>query len=223
MKKHCAVLLLTLMPLGIFLKDIRGQSPFLRGNVKWATGYPAIAVEVRLVQNQKKIQSVYTDQAGSYAFFGVEGRPSEYTVVVYRQKSILGESKVPEVTASRQIRDIVLTDQTLMAKVVALPETVVAGQRAVIRVTVLDRYGNPVPSVSITVSAGGGKFLKPGETFDPRSRLHSPYEAIGTTNAIGAYVTSWVCNPCARGYGLVVEANKDYYMPTGLNLTINVK
>lgn len=223
MKQYLLVLVSRLTMLGIVLNTVFGQSPLFWGNVKWASGYPATAVEVRLVRNDETVSTVYTDQAGSYAFFGIKGRPSDYDVMVYNRESLLGQIRVPEMPAGRQIPDIKLTGQTLRAKVVAVPGTVGVGQKTLITVTVLDRNGIPVPNVRITISAGGGKFLDPKEPYNPRSRLQGPYRAQGLTSTKGMYATSWVCNPCAGGYVLNIEGNKDYYIPSAFDLTVHIR
>jgi hypothetical protein len=224
MKKHLAILALTLVTLGILSRNVCGQSLFVWGNVKWATGYPAIAIEVRLVQNDNTVRSTaYTNQTGSYAFFGIEGRPSDYYVMVYSRGSVLGQIRVPEIPVGRQVPEIRLTSKILKVSVVAVPETVAVGQKTVITVTVRDENGQPVPNATTTISAGGGKFLSPGESYDPTSRLHGPYTATGLTDTRGIYATSWVCNPCARAYGLRVEGSKDNYIMSASDLTIDIR
>lgn len=223
MKQRLILLSTVLLMVGTHSHDVAGQSPFLWGYVKWATGYPAMGMEVRLVRNGAVKSSVYSDQAGSYAFFGIDGRPSEFSVMVYSRESILGQIRVPDIPAGRQLPDITLTGQVLRAKVAAVPSTVTAGQKTVITVTVQDGSGRPISDVNVTVSAGGGKFLSPVESYDPRSRLQGPYRTTGLTNASGSYTTAWACNPCAAAYVLRVEGTKNYYILSASDLRIEVR
>lgn len=224
MKKILAISALILMTVCSLSKDVCAQSLFVWGNVKWATGNPAIGIEVRLLQNNGMVKSTaYTDQTGSYAFFAIEGRPADYDVVAYSRGRVLGQTRVPAISPGGQVPEITLTRRTLRVNVVAAPETVAVGQKTVITVTVRDENGQPVPNATATISAGGGKFLGPGESYDPQSRLHGPYSATGNTDTRGIYTTSWVCNPCAPGYGLRVEGTKDGYIISAADLTIAIK
>jgi hypothetical protein len=103
-----------------------------------------------------------------------------------------------------------------------MQSTVATGQKTVIIVTVKDENGRPFPNVRTIISAGGGKFLRSGETYNQKSRLHGPYKTTGLTDMHGIYQTSWVCNPCARGYGLRVEGNKDGYITSTFDLMVNI-
>lgn len=103
------------------------------------------------------------------------------------------------------------------------PASVRPGQRTCITIVARDSNGNPLPEVSIRVSAGGGRFLQENETYDPRSRLHNPYSVTGKTDRDGRFKTYWVCNPCARGYGMVAEAEKDGFIPGKTEFNISIE
>ncbi|MHC4330721.1 MAG: hypothetical protein ACYSWW_21665 [Planctomycetota bacterium] len=103
------------------------------------------------------------------------------------------------------------------------PESVSPGQRTCITIVALDGNGNPLPETSIRVSAGGGRFLRENETYDPRSRLHSPYYATGKTDSEGRFKTYWACNPCAGGYVMAAEAEKDGFTSGKTEFTISIK
>jgi hypothetical protein len=221
MRSFIAVLIL--IAICTFSDDVRAQSLFLWGNVKWASNNPAIGIEIRLVRDDKQVRStVYTDRTGSYAFFGIEGRPSDYVVVAYSRGSVIGQIRVPAISVGGQVPEMRLTSRMLRISAVATPKTVAPGQRTVLTVTVKDENGRPVPDATTTISAGGGKFLGPAEPFNPKDRLHGPYKTDGQTDAGGLYETSWVCNPCARAYGLRVESGKDGYILSAFDLTINI-
>lgn len=97
----------------------------------------------------------------------------------------------------------------ILVEVSGNPKTVAPGEKTTLTVTVRAADGTPLSGANVTVSAGGGKFLPSADTsFDPESRLHSPYSATGTTDKQGQFTTWWVCNPCAAGYVLSVEASK---------------
>jgi thiol-disulfide isomerase/thioredoxin len=102
------------------------------------------------------------------------------------------------------------------------PPSVSTSEATTILVTVKDGAGVPVQGASVIVSAGGGKFLRPGEAFDPHSRLHSPYKATGLTDQNGTYATGWVCNPCAGGYGMTVEATKVGFPGARANFLVRI-
>jgi hypothetical protein len=89
-----------------------------------------------------------------------------------------------------------------------VPEAVAPGQRVAIQVDVRDERGAPVSGASVRLSAGGGRFLSSqSEAFDPRSRLHSPYDSQVVTDGTGRATGYWVCNPCADGYQFEVAAS----------------
>lgn len=224
MKKYLPILTLALVMLSIPSKSVYGQSLFIWGNVKWATGYPAVGVEVRLVKKNEMVMSkVYTDQSGSYAFFGIRGRPSDHYVKVYSRGNLLANRKLEQVPIGGHVPEIRLFSKVLRMTAVALPKTVAKGQKTVIIVTVKDENGRPLPNVRTTIFAGGGKFLRAGESYNPKSRLQGPYKATGKTDSRGIYQASWVCNPCSRGYGLRVEGDKDGFITSTFDLMVNIR
>ena len=128
-------------------------------------------------------------------------------------------TELPEVrqTAKEEI------DKRLRLTVAADPPTVSAGEKTRLSVVILDRNGLPQSNARATISSGGGKFLKPGESFDPKSRLHDPYVATGLTDKDGVFATSWVCNPCAAGYSLHIEASKEGFITSSTDYTVRIR
>ena len=108
-------------------------------------------------------------------------------------------------------------------KVVTEPPAVAPGQKAEIEVIAMDGGGNRLSDATITVSSGGGRFLRDGEQYDPNSRLHSPYSVTGKTDNTGKFKTQWVCNPCAAGYGMTAGAQKDDLVTGKKEFTISIK
>ena len=114
--KHCfAKSALIILILGIFattgLSQGRTTSPiFVWGNVKWVTGFSASGLEVRLIRNdtQAVVQTAYTNPSGRYAFSGVPGRPSDYTLRVYTGNRMRGEIRVPNLPVGGQAPDIII-------------------------------------------------------------------------------------------------------------------
>jgi len=224
MKTKLTLFAMTLAVLCFPGKDIQSQSLFAWGNVRWSTGSPAIGVEVKLMLHNGEMKShMYTDQTGSYAFFGIDGQPSDHYVMVLSGGSLLKTQMLYGVFRSGRIPMITLSAKLLKTYAFASPDPIATGQATLITVAITDEMGQPVPGVTTTISAGGGKFLRTREIFNPRSRLHGPYVATGTTDNQGIYKTSWVCNPCARGYGLRVESRKNGYINSALDITVNIR
>ncbi len=112
--------------------------------------------------------------------------------------------------------------EQLKLYVLVVPESVTRGEKTAITITIRDQNSLPLPNARVSISAGGGKFLEPDESFDPKSYLHSPDTATGLTNLDGSYTTWWVCNPCATGYGMIVEASKNGFS-TSSKFNIEIK
>jgi hypothetical protein len=103
------------------------------------------------------------------------------------------------------------------------PVKVVKGQQTMIKILVRSNNDAPMEGANVKLSSGGGKFMNDGNTgYDPNSRLHGPYSAEGVTNKSGEFVTWWVCNPCAKGYGLIVEASKEGHLNAKENFEIDI-
>jgi hypothetical protein len=110
MKRPLPVLLVLLtVSTGVLSTSALGQPPlFLWGNVRWSTGYPASGLEVRLIQTstQTIARSAYTNQAGRFAFFGVGGQPSAYSLQVYTGNTMRGHAGLSEVPLGGQAPDV---------------------------------------------------------------------------------------------------------------------
>lgn len=204
-------------------KETNCQELYVWGNVKWITGYPSVGIEVRLIRYDGVIVSnTYTNQSGSYAFFGISGQPSSHFISIYYRDNMINKTRIPEIAQGQQIPDIVL-DKILMINARVEPNNISTGQRTSIEVHVYDEMGNFVQGAKVTVTAGGGKFLQKNESFNQHMRLHEPYQSSGFTDTSGKYTTYWVCNPCAGGYGISIQCNKEGYIPGGTELMINLK
>lgn len=77
------------------------------------------------------------------------------------------------------------------------PPVVARGQQTQVRVYVSDAQGRPVPQATVTVSCGGGRFVRTGTS-----------SVSGTTDAVGVFLCYWSCNPCSRAYVSGVTASK---------------
>ncbi len=115
MKDYFAKSALMILILGIFATTglSHGQPAppiFVWGNVKWVTGFSASGLEVRLIRNDTKaiVQTAYTNPSGRYAFLGVPGRPSDYTLRVYTGNRMRGEIRVPNLPIGGQAPDILI-------------------------------------------------------------------------------------------------------------------
>ena len=83
-------------------------SLFVSGTVKWDTGIPAAGFEVRLVQNGVIRARTYTNQAGRYAFFGIVGQPSQYTLMVFSRDRMLKEMPLPNLPVGGRVPEIII-------------------------------------------------------------------------------------------------------------------
>lgn len=202
--------------------DTYCQSLFVWGNVKWITGNPSVGFEVKLIRLNGEIASTaYTNQSGSYAFFGITGQPSDHYIMIYYKKNMIRQMKIPEIPLGQQVPDILL-NKMLFINVVAGSQYISRGQSTAITVQVYDEMYQAVQDVTVTIAAGGGKFLKQGELYDQFTRLQGPYKVSGAIDINGKYTTYWVCNPCAMAYVLSIECIKQGYIPGAAELTINI-
>lgn len=99
----------------------------------------------------------------------------------------------------------------LLMDISARPTRVTAGRHTVITVQVREGNGKPISGATVTISAGGGRFMRPGSGYDPNARLHEPYEIGGLTDTAGNFIAWWACNPCAGGYQMSTRAEKQDY------------
>lgn len=119
---------------------------------------------------------------------------------------------------------VIPVQQPLLALTTSVyPMAVFPGQRARISISVQDGTGAAVEGATVSVSAGGGRFLSPGEWFDPASTLQSPYSATGITAQVGWYAVDWVCNPCSGSYLMSVEAIKQGFLGAKSTLVVGIR
>ena len=78
----------------------------------------------------------------------------------------------------------------------SFPANAKAGQPVSLQVRVYDEHGRPVRGAVAELSASGGSFQGGGTVSQ------------GTTDAKGLMLRSWQCNPCARGYELLLSVRK---------------
>lgn len=103
--------------------------------------------------------------------------------------------------------------EQIIVKVVSDPKTLASGEKTTIVVTVHAADGSLLPGATVTVTAGGGKFLPKADTpVSPKDKLKGPYFATGKTAENGQFTTWWVRDPAyRRSYGIVVVAEKEGY------------
>jgi hypothetical protein len=97
------ILVLCLLPLAA-----AAQTPFLWGTLRWRSGDPANAVQVRLVRGGAVQATALSNPAGRYAFFNQPGTPSEYTLQVVKNGQVAQQVRVPQVPVGGQVPDIVV-------------------------------------------------------------------------------------------------------------------
>ena len=111
MKQYFAKLALLTFIITIFSTNVLSQpSLFVWGDVRWSTGYPANGLEVRLIRNNTAaiIQRAYTNPAGRYAFYGIAGQPSDYSLQVYTGNRMRGWKGVPNLPIGGKAPDIIV-------------------------------------------------------------------------------------------------------------------
>jgi hypothetical protein len=98
------------------------------------------------------------------------------------------------------------------------------GEKATIYVRASERGGRRVSGAKVILEAGGGRFLKsPNERYDPNARLHGPYSVAGLTSDTGVFTATWVCNPCAKAYGMTATVSKSGYSQASADLTVEIR
>lgn len=117
-----------------------------------------------------------------------------------------------------------IIQRVLYLNIVAIPQTVGAGEKSTLYLTLTDQKNQVVEGAKVLVQAGGGMFLQSASTpYDPNARLQGPFSVAGYTALNGVYTAWWVCNPCAPGYQLSAQASKDGYVNASGQLTITIK
>ncbi len=101
---------------------------------------------------------------------------------------------------------------------------VAKGERASIYIKATDANRKVIEDATVIISAGGGKFLKDENTkYDPQSMQHGPYSIAGKTNNAGVFTAWWVCNPCAKSYGMSFTISKDGYEDKTGELAVRIR
>lgn len=106
MKKFFKKATFILIILIIFPNTAFSQQLFIWGNVKWNTGTPAIGIELRLVKNNITQAIGYTNQAGRYAFFDINGQPLEYMLMVFSGNANLSQISLANIPVGGRVPDI---------------------------------------------------------------------------------------------------------------------
>ena len=127
------------------------------------------------------------------------------------------ESKTVRKAARKEL------EKRLKINVAINPPSISPGEKTALTTTVQDSLGNPVLNATVVFSAGGGRYLSQTEKYDPKSRLHGPYQTVGRTGMDGKFTTWWVCNPCAPAYVMGVESSKEDYISTKKSIKVSLK
>jgi len=97
-------------------------------------------------------------------------------------------------------------------------------EKATIYIRVSDSDGRRLSGAKVILESGGGRFLdSPNERYNPNDRLHGPYSTAGLTTDTGVFTATWVCNPCARGYGMTARVSKTGYNDASAELTVKIE
>ena len=67
-----------------------------------------MGIELRLVKNNVTQATKYTNQAGRYAFFGIEGQPSDYVLMVFSGNTNLRQMSLINIPVGERIPDIIV-------------------------------------------------------------------------------------------------------------------
>lgn len=98
-----------LLSTSLLLAQPRSQPQlFIAGTVKWISGVPATGLQVKLVRAGRVMATTYTNSAGRYAFFRIQGRPAEYSLQVYGRNALLKELRLPNLPAGSWVPDVVV-------------------------------------------------------------------------------------------------------------------
>jgi hypothetical protein len=110
----------------------------------------------------------------------------------------------------------------LTLEAISNPNPVVPGEKTAITVIVRDDGRIVVPGATVTITAGGGRFLPEPNTRVVPGRLP---QVTGETNQEGRFVTDWVelVNPGAPRYELDIEAAKIGFTSGKAGLLIEVR
>ena len=76
---------------------------FCSGVIKWANGTPAMGLEVQLVGHGQVRARAFTNQAGLFAFFGLPGQPSQYTLKIFQGSNFLRDFSLQGVPVGGQV------------------------------------------------------------------------------------------------------------------------
>jgi hypothetical protein len=97
-------LLVTLALLLIWPVSALTQSPlFFSGAIKWSTGNPAVGMEAKLVQGDAVRARAFTNPAGLFGFYGLQGQPREYTLEIYQGGKFLKNVPLQGVPVGGQV------------------------------------------------------------------------------------------------------------------------
>ena len=110
-------LLTTLLVTFIFIsiKIVSQSTLFVWGEIKWTTNSPAIGMKVNLIKNATEndtarvVKSSYTNETGRFAFFNIEGQPSEYSIQIYSGEVEKTEQmRIPVINIGRKVPTIII-------------------------------------------------------------------------------------------------------------------
>ena len=108
MRKYVWTPIVIILTMGLFQNNALSGELFLWGTVKWNTGTPAVGLEIRLIKDETIVARTYSNQAGRYGFFEIQGYPSQYSLEVFYSDDRLNSMRVPDLPRGGKVPDIVV-------------------------------------------------------------------------------------------------------------------
>jgi len=139
------------------------------------------------------------------------------------------EAAPAEATSAEPLPNNATVDPSTLAKgplnlqATARHATITTGEVETIDIRVTDRTGAPVSGATVTLGAGGGKFLSSATTPDASEKLMELARSVGQTGPDGVFTTWWACRPCAAAYGINVSATKQWYTEGKTELSLRMQ
>ncbi|MHB8808714.1 MAG: hypothetical protein ACYC9M_01705 [Desulfobulbaceae bacterium] len=94
MLRYTVLFLLVFAIAVFFATDAMAQDSPLRGKVIWASGAPAIGLEVKVQVNSSVLATAFTNENGLYAFFESSLPRRDFTIVIADRNRVLKEVTV---------------------------------------------------------------------------------------------------------------------------------
>lgn len=107
--KKCKATLLFVLVCGFLLSTVALSQPSnFRGKLTWATGAPAIGLEIKLQQNGNVLGITYTNERGLYAFFNINAPRNGLVIIVSDSYRVLKEVSITGIEPNGELPDIAL-------------------------------------------------------------------------------------------------------------------